>query len=1223
MVECGCHAGVRIIAAFIVRALAAIVAGCLVAFSALTPVAAGTTGALTGVVTDAQARPVSAARVSVSSPAQIASATTDGSGSFAFLSLAPDIYTVSVEKNGYEPIAVRNVRILADQTRSLSVVVHPELREIGRVSTQLSDIVRPGTTNDVYSIGPAAAEAAQALGGGANLQNTYSAIAAVPGLFHPPGQVGAGQVLYVRGGDLYEVGYEYDGVPVTRAFDNAPAHTSGNLGQQELQVYTGGGGAGVSSSGTAGFINQVIRTGTYPGFANATLGIGSPPFYHGLTLEVGGASPNRNFSYFAGLSGYNQDYRFFDQHNGAGLLDVVPNIGPLYSTSIIANSRASALGAVYPSCTGNPAVVDPFGGKPPASGVLAGPGCFSAFNPAYGLISNVADRQAVLNVHVGIPHRRDGGKDDVQVLYNSSAQLFQAYASPNDAGPDLLSALLGDPALWPDRFTWPTGVTFGQPAAGLVVVPYFYPSSPQHAFQAPLPLDHRDSGRYDAGIVKVQYQKNIGSNAYARLFAYTFYSDLTESGPMFFAAPGFGGFPQYDYALGTHTRGLEFKLAADVASKHLISATFNDVTATTNRYRNANFLNGPNYAATNLTDGTNCFAYQAGTVSGVDYRAGDRAPCNSALTSGTFGDPTQANAPAVGAAAAAGAAWRVTYAGQQGLLNTVRPTFTSASVSDLFRPSERLTIDAGLRFDRFAYRLADTSGNGREFWFGAARREFCYNPVTIAPVLTPVPANLVAVATPFVGADCPVDASSGIPVQTVHPDGQNGHLLFTNVYDRNEVLTALEPRFGFTYSFNPDTVLRASYGRSAQGPPSALVQYDAKQSNLPALLWQRFWQYGFTSPRHEAEALYSNNVDVSYERHLKGTDMSLKVTPYYRTSANQLYNTADGSFNSGVQRNTGVELEFTKGDFKRNGLSWLLSYTYLHSQERFDDYPGTTKNPVDPFNDAIAQYNALTKAGGGSPCYANSGDVTADAACGPASIRNPYYAMPPQPFFDRRGWYPSGLGSPYLVPNVLAAVVNYRHGPFTLTPTLTFNAGTQYGSPTDVPGLDPRTCTNNSAAIKSSAIAVTDPLKADYTSCGFAATPSGNLFIPNPQTGTFDGFGQFRQPSQLSFNLGLGYEFSSHIKATLTIANLYNGCFGGSRTAWSSAYRPSSAVCGYQTNPVYVSNFYNGTSPNDVRANGVPLNPYFANPFVPAFSDPNIGNFTVPFSAYLQLSVKL
>ncbi len=85
---------------------------------------------------------------------------------------------------------------------------------------------------------------------------------------------------YVRGQNSYYTGYEYDGIPVNRSFDNYNSSTESSLGLQELQVYTGGGPASVATAGTAGFINQVIKTGTFPGYGQANLGFGTPTFYH-------------------------------------------------------------------------------------------------------------------------------------------------------------------------------------------------------------------------------------------------------------------------------------------------------------------------------------------------------------------------------------------------------------------------------------------------------------------------------------------------------------------------------------------------------------------------------------------------------------------------------------------------------------------------------------------------------------------------------------------------------------------------------------------------------------------------------------------------------------------------------------------------------------------------------------------------------------------------------
>ena len=242
-------------------------------------------------------------------------------------------------------------------------------------------------------------------------------------------------------------------------------------------------------------------------------------------------------------------------------------------------------------------------------------------------------------------------------------------------------------------------------------------------------------------------------------------------------------------------------------------------------------------------------------------------------------------------------------------------------------------------------------------------------------------------------------------------------------------------------------------------------------------------------------------------------------------------------------------------------------------------------------------------------------------------IWNPYYAMKPQPLLDRDGWYPVGLDFAYISPNVASILVNYKHNKFNVTPALTFNEGSTYGNPSDVYGNDPRVCKSNSAGFVNSPIHTKNPFQADYTTCFSAATQSGtspgSLFIPNPETGSFDTFGAFREPSQINFSLQLGYQLTPRVKVTGLLANLFNACFGGSSEPWTKQYPPNGYTCGYQTNYYYVSNFYNGTSPNDRGANGVGLNPAFKQPFIPAYADTNAFVLPNPFNAYLQFNVSL
>jgi hypothetical protein len=1240
-----------------------------IVFFGRTCVFAGTTGSITGTVTTPTGAAVGAVRVTAVSPSQSSSVTTDASGHFTMLSLAPDTYTITIVKAGFQTVTTTGISVFADQSQALRLSMQTAFKTIATVTTRSSmDVVKPGTTSDVYSVNSTVSQAVQGVGGGGNLNNAYSAIATVPGAFVPPNQQGWDQVVYIRGGSYDQIGYEFDGVPVNRSFDNYPGGTAGTLGQQELQVYAGGGTAGESASGLAGFINQVIKTGTFPGYANVSAGIGSPTFYHDVEIEAGGATPDRLFSYYVGIGGYNQDYRYLDQFNGS-------NLGDVWGYSIIADNTAHLyFGGVFPTCgytapqgsgyyqgPNESPVYNPFDlrqgqrgyvGKP--QGISENPGCYQTVTPAYASYNWIADRENVANFHIGIPHKRDAGRDDVQILYNVTAMQSSFYSSQNDLGPHLVQQLnevvygRNIPQVWGDFLTWPTGTYFGESPGKVSPTAYYMPSSPSGRcanitpYRVPgrapaipsacaggdysaVPNDAQDAFWNNASIFKLQYQHNIGSNAYLRLYGYSFYSDWLQTSPLSYASELYGfGVTSYDYELESHTRGIAMEFADQIDPKSLLTFNANFTTASTNRYNNTNFNNLLGTDATNLTNGTECFSKITGNV----------RPCNSPRTSGTFGNPEPT--PAI-----PGAQWEITNTGDSGFVNNVTPSFTAIALQDEWSPTDKLIVNLGLRDEIYAYDLANTSSNGQNFWFLAGQREFCYNPVTLQPYLHAVPPASGRPNNPFITFNCPVDDSiPAHPVQTVHPDGKDGHLLLSNQYDPHVSDNAFTPQLGATYTINNDTVLRLSAGRFAQEPETYQVQYNAKDSNLAYDLFQAFWQYGYTTPRHDPAVQYSNNFDASLEKRLKGTDMSFKLSPFYRYATNQVYSVSlpfglSGGLNSGIERVDGVEFEFTKGDFNKDGLAFILSYTYTNAAEKWANYPGTSINPIDPYNQDIANFNGLTKGGGGSRCYENDkhGNVYPDPSCAQLkpgynpAILNPYYGMKQQPLLDRNGWYPVGLDYGYLSPSVLSAVVNYKHHKFSITPALTFNEGQPYGNPADTMGIDPRTCTANSSKIVDSPIHSSNPLQADYTSCGLAATQNGTsagvLYIPNPQTAKFDSFGAFRQPSQLNLSMSMGYQITPRIKANLLLANLANACFGGSSEPWTKQFPPNSYTCGYISNYYYVSNFYNGTSPNDRGANGVALNPAFSQSYIPAYADANSFVLPGPFNAYLTVDIKI
>ncbi|HEY6325507.1 MAG TPA: carboxypeptidase regulatory-like domain-containing protein, partial [Candidatus Cybelea sp.] len=196
---------------------------------------AGVTGNIAGSVKDTSGAPIAGVEVQVVAPSMTRTATTDAGGHFVFLSLSPDTYTVNLTRSGYQSVSFPGVVVFADQTQNVAYTMIKTLKTIARVTSQAgASLVKSGIGSDLYSVNAAQAAAAQALGGGGNLNNAYSAMASVPGVQVSQGGMGWDfNAAYVRGQNSYYTGYEYDGIPVNRAFDNYNSSTESSLGLQE------------------------------------------------------------------------------------------------------------------------------------------------------------------------------------------------------------------------------------------------------------------------------------------------------------------------------------------------------------------------------------------------------------------------------------------------------------------------------------------------------------------------------------------------------------------------------------------------------------------------------------------------------------------------------------------------------------------------------------------------------------------------------------------------------------------------------------------------------------------------------------------------------------------------------------------------------------------------------------------------------------------------------
>ena len=263
--------------------------------------------------------------------------------------------------------------------------------------------------------------------------------------------------------------------------------------------------------------------------------------------------------------------------------------------------------------------------------------------------------------------------------------------------------------------------------------------------------------------------------------------------------------------------------------------------------------------------------------------------------------------------------------------------------------------------------------------------------------------------------------------------------------------------------------------------------------------------------------------------------------------------------NVGTQKSYGLEFALQGGDFSRDGLAYLLSYT--HTTNRITFHPINGISVIDSLNGPIEQYNSYTAACAnvtpssanwaacGSGKYAGNAQPGFTNSCGrhcTVDVKNPYYCptlssscpYALQPLFDVNGSYapydvipsPFNAANGFDVPDVLALVVNYRHGRYAVTPSVHWSSGSVYGSPLVWPGYVPQACKR-------------DPASTPQTPGAFCGS-GGALFIPDPYNGNhFDQLGQYSQPSQLTLNLSTSYDVSNRLTIDVSAVNIYNKCF--------------------------------------------------------------------------------
>jgi hypothetical protein len=1181
-----------------------------------TRASAGTTGQLLGVVTnESSGVAVVAVKVTAASASGIVTVRTDSRGHFAMLDLAPDTYVVSFESPSYRSIVVSGITIVADGSRTIEQKLPPSSTTGLGSTLPVSSPVSQNFGSSLYAVDAVTQFKTSLAGGGAFVNSAYSALSTVPGVFVAPDQVGFGPNISIRGGEYEEVAFGIDGIPVNQPNNNVPGGPASSLGQQELQVFTGSAPADSALEGLSGVVNQVIRIGSIPGFTSLEASVGGPAFYHQLQFETGGATTNRNFSYYVGLGGYDQTYRFADNFNGRG-------VGQLFGRPLFPCADLGV--AVVPSCYVNGAYAGSGVNAYTELGVALGAGRSYVLGPAnlFGP-SEAIDRNNIINLHLALP-RRDGLNDDLQFLGSVDFLKTYIYDSANDIGNAAylknVFGLSGIPYYDGLQLNSPTG-EFLPPNYQQLTTPYFFPySSTDRKMFASIPPGLEDSQTNNQAITKLQYTRSFSENALLKLYGYTDYSDEFQDAPEGVEsdynelAPLRAGYGSSFHSYGF---GATFIDQLDAHNQLTVGGSYR-TTRTLVEY-STEFLNffGAAVGAPPLgyvVDGSNptnglCYAVTGGpAVSCTSPLAGTATFLQAAL--GTI-------VPASGTCGNGPCRYLVTNNGPWGQIYRVTPAASAASIVDDFRPTDRLSIEGGLRVDDDQYEGAVTNdGNPTTTFFDNA---FNLD-------------NCVTAQNQYV----PRAPSAPCPPGTTPADYQNP----TGRARQSHV--ELEPRLQATLSADRDTIVRASYARVSQPQNSLLVQDDT----LEHVVYADYAPYGINSPNRVLSPETSNSYDLSIERAF-GRETSLRVTPFYRTTQNQLFGSLGryGFSNESQQTSRGIEFEFDRGLFDRDGFAVRLTGAYENSFVRFLSYNPYGAQAVDPINAAIADYNAYTSAcaaGGklagktqfGSPVCGSIGSGAVASACySPATsapdgsstlagvaepcsaagaVANPYWNAPAQSLIDPNAEFPTYQYVPLSpatpttssdAPYLASLALNYKRGPFAVTPLMTLEAGERYGDPETTYGVNPELCSGLAGAVPN------DP-RYPYGSSGgvgFNATSTASIVngcasgfvIPNPYTRKFDALGAFVEPGIAQLQIQMSYDVSKNFQIVVGFANVITECFGGSKEPWNVKGACSyTAPFDYFSGVADVGNQYNP---------GAVIQPFTNTPYQPNFASAPFG----------------
>lgn len=268
----------------------------LMLHSAASIAQAGTTGQISGTVSEASSgAPLAGVIVTASSATGTYKATTNAQGFYVMTGVVPDTFIVTFTKAQYEVTTIPGVTVVSDQTVPVSARMEKSTKTIGQISVRgAASAFQPTQLVDTFTV--TTKQIDTVLGKKQHFSES-NLILGFPGAT----QSSTGN-LTLRGGLRSEIGFQFEGVDYTNSATGQFINSLRINGVEQAQLTPGAGDAGQGNSGT-GVFNLVLKRGTYPPTGLLDLEASAYPYYHQFGTQYGFATPDGKVSNFISFLG--------------------------------------------------------------------------------------------------------------------------------------------------------------------------------------------------------------------------------------------------------------------------------------------------------------------------------------------------------------------------------------------------------------------------------------------------------------------------------------------------------------------------------------------------------------------------------------------------------------------------------------------------------------------------------------------------------------------------------------------------------------------------------------------------------------------------------------------------------------------------------------------------------------------------------------------------------